>query len=592
MLQQFNSLARRLRRAVVAYRARTLSEPRCTPVIQPLEDRQFLSASPNLSGINVNTVNSALVAKSIPLLKGLGINSVRLWYSVNSYKDRKIDKVLKTAATFKKAGFDVMVSVNDSQGDVPKASDVKAMFTWLMQDATVRKSVDRWEIGNEPDRRDYWKGTLPQYVTGLLKPAYEALHAAGEKVVSAGVSWNPADVQKMIDAGMLNYTDYVGYHPYANGVSMVKTRIQQINAVVKGRKPLVASEWNVRGSEGNKTSWAKQVAEVSSAIDAGFDIPYYFCLVADRNSGARPGGIMNLNGSINTPFFNAVKTFADGTPIPNAPDPEPTPTPTPKPTPKPTPAPVPKPVFSISALSLVDTDTGKVLVKNLNPRHTIDLAKISARNFNFVATASNGTESVKFVFNGQTRVDNGDLYSALGDNGSKLAAWNVKTGRYTLSATPFSRNSATGTTGAARTINLRFIKSASNVTNNVASQVTPSITGFAIYNVATGHVISGYEKITTFARIDISKLPTRNIAVVAFVGEATRSVALQVNNGQVRYDQAYPFAFFGDSGNLRHLTNWSVRPGSYIFNATPYEGATAASTAGKILSIKIQFVES
>ena len=84
----------------------------------------------------------------------------------------------------------------------------------------MRKAVDRWEIGNEVDSANYFKGTLKQYVSNFLKPASDELHVAGEKVVSAGVSWNPEDVKEMIGYGMLDMVDYVGFHPYARGVKL------------------------------------------------------------------------------------------------------------------------------------------------------------------------------------------------------------------------------------------------------------------------------------------------------------------------------------------------------------------------------------
>jgi len=280
-----------------------------TSRIEELENRQLYSATHADIGINVNDNSSAAFQKAVPVMKQMGITTVRLWMGVN-WTQHKFTGVMQRAIDYHNAGFDVMVVVNSDKTSVPNSSDVKGWFEWAMGNNSLKSAVDRWEVGNEVDQKSYFSGSLHQYVDNELKPAYDVLHANGEKVVSAGVSWNPQDIQTMIGYGLLDNCDFIGFHPYANGVSTQKQHIQQLEDVVDGRKPLVASEWNIRGYENNKSAWAQAVEDAYTQVRDGFAFNYYFCLFV-QNTPAGPGAIMNEDGSKNTLFWNAVSTFQD-----------------------------------------------------------------------------------------------------------------------------------------------------------------------------------------------------------------------------------------------------------------------------------------
>jgi len=275
--------------------------------IEELENRQLYSATHADIGINVNDASTTAFQKAVPVMKQMGITSVRLWVGV-TWTKHTFTGVMQRAIDYHNAGFDVMVVVNSNSTAVPNSNDVKGWFQWAMTNSSLKSAVDRWEIGNEVDQKSYFSGSLQQYMDSTLKPAYSVLHGAGEKVVSAGVSWNPEDIKTMIGYGLLNTTDYIGFHPYANGVSTQKQHIQQLEDIVDGRKPLVASEWNVRGYENNKSAWAQAVEDAYTQVRDGFAFNYYFCLFV-QNTPAGPGAIMNADGSKNTLFWNAVATF-------------------------------------------------------------------------------------------------------------------------------------------------------------------------------------------------------------------------------------------------------------------------------------------
>jgi hypothetical protein len=280
-----------------------------TAAIEQLEDRQLMSASFKI-GIGVNDASSSFMNAASGKLKGLGVQTVRLWYSTD-FNSKSINGVLQRAIDYGNKGFDVMLEVAPKGGKQYSSSAITSWFNWAMGQSSLKNAVDRWEIGNEPDHSQYWQGSLSQYVNNLLKPSYNVLHAHGEQVVSAGPSWDPGDVQEMINAGMLNVTDYVGFHPYASGVSGVESSLSKIKSVVQGRKPLVASEWNVRGLEGNASAWSSAVKQVYADVANTFAINYYYA-ATKSSTPAGPGGIMYSDGSANTLFYNAFASFKNG----------------------------------------------------------------------------------------------------------------------------------------------------------------------------------------------------------------------------------------------------------------------------------------
>ncbi len=279
------------------------------PHIEALDLRRMMAVDDGAIGINVNDGSTAFMLKSTPVMKQLGVTTVRLWHDADFTKTPVWGGVLQRALDYKRRGFDVMLVIQTKDGADTDPADVKAWFEWALSNPQLKASVDRWEIGNEPDHARYWDGTLKSYVSDFLKPAARALHAAGEKVVSAAPSWNPDDVAEMISYGILSYTDYVGYHPYGRGVSVVKRRVALVNEIVAGRRPIIASEWNVRGFEDDAPeNWAQAVQDAYPSINRIFAYNYYYALRTVPTL-AGPAGILNRDGTRNTPFYNAFSSF-------------------------------------------------------------------------------------------------------------------------------------------------------------------------------------------------------------------------------------------------------------------------------------------
>jgi hypothetical protein len=110
----------------------------------------------------------------------------------------------------------------------------------------------------------------------------------------------------------------------------------------------------------------------------------------------------------------------------------------------------------------------------------------------------------------------------------------------------------------------------------------------ALYNADTDTVIPGYANVVSGVTLDLGKVGTRNIAVVAnTVG--SRSVVFSMN-GQVSLDDARPFASFGDRGN--NLLGMKLDKGEYSLSATSYAARGGAGKASKPVSLTFNVTNS
>ncbi len=397
--------------------------PRILPAItETLEERRLFAAAFDL-GVNINVGTSDVRDKGIPVMKQLGVKSVRVWFGPN-FGNPSWEGPLQRCLDYAAAGFDVMLIVNPQGGALTNATDVRNWFSWAMDNKSLRDAVDRWQIGNEIDSSHYWKGTFKQYVSNFLKPASEVLHADGEKVVSASVSWNPEDVRDLISEGILQYSDYVGYHPYASSISQLKSRVSAIKSIVAGRKPIVASEWNIRDYEDNKTKWASLVKEAFPIVRDAFAINYYFALLNTTATRAGPAGIMNSDGSKQTGFYNALAAGMNGAPVVDDDDN--------------TPSAIP----SVAKVSVYLESTGEKIIDSLQSGDVIDLSKYDTRDLRFVATAGSGVSSVKIAIDDGSITENYEPYEWM-----NYAAY---AGTHTIEATPHSKDHLQGTAGRMR----------------------------------------------------------------------------------------------------------------------------------------------
>ncbi len=265
-------------------------------------------ATPNWYFDGVSVTLAVDPAKVIPILKTLHVGSVRIWLTRNQSWDISTGhEGLTAAAAYKAAGFRVMMVVGDDA--VPTYAQANAFFTAVANEPNALKDVDLWEIGNEPNQPQFWKGTAQQYVDDVLKAALDAFHPLGATVVGAGPTWDVSYCQTLVTDGYLNYVDIANFHPYGSTPEQIYTRATGAIAAFAG-KPVLFSEWNIRNTSG-LADWAAKVdASRKLLATTGADSAFYFTLVVANTLGG-PGGLINADYTPNEPFFDMFKNFGE-----------------------------------------------------------------------------------------------------------------------------------------------------------------------------------------------------------------------------------------------------------------------------------------
>ncbi|MBC7783793.1 MAG: hypothetical protein H7144_08125 [Burkholderiales bacterium] len=363
--------------------------------LEPLETRRMLAGQhPIAINFNDESLWAGQFANTVAQAKSLGVTAVRLWLPFETYSDRPnaldpvpafadrnygdgaqrqnlAPEIIQRAFDLHREGFSVSVVVQPQFGRAPASdSDVRGLIRHFM-DATetpgssvkLKEVIDNWEIGNEVDVGFFWTPSinnktagLQRYVDNFLIPAADELHANGdhENVISAGVSYNPADLKIILDRlvyrGRVDAIDYAGFHPYGNydpakpSTNEPKYRTLTARAYAEeiGKK-LVATEWNVRGygTDGSRdATWAQAIDDIyRQVILPNYEIAYYFALTnnwAGRGGTitARPASALKHDTSLSVtssssyaqleqyynspivvsePFYSTVKSWQYGT---------------------------------------------------------------------------------------------------------------------------------------------------------------------------------------------------------------------------------------------------------------------------------------
>lgn len=270
------------------------------------EPHAALSASANqdvagyYDGINVNTSEDA--SRVIPVLNKLGVKGVRLFLGMKTWNHRGNGQDFLQAEKYRNAGFKVMMQVGTK--DVPTAEQATGLFRW-MKSKRGFSSVSMFQIGNEPNHYKSWHGSLNDYMK-LLKIAWKELKPTGAKIMGAGPTWDVDACRELKDLGYLNYVDYASFHPYGNSAEQVTSRLKEARSVFSS-KPLIVSEWNIRGQD-NAKDWANEIRKARDGIGKYSNAAYYFCLVK-CNTMAGPAGAVTTSFKPNGPFYDAVASF-------------------------------------------------------------------------------------------------------------------------------------------------------------------------------------------------------------------------------------------------------------------------------------------
>jgi PKD repeat protein len=121
----------------------------------------------------------------------------------------------------------------------------------------------------------------------------------------------------------------------------------------------------------------------------------------------------------------------------------------------------------------------------------------------------------------------------------------------------------------------------------------PSIARLTLVNADRDQTLAGFETLLEGAVLDVTKLGTRNLNVVAVGGSSTPgSVRFALNDStNFRTENAAPFALGGDSG-AGDFYAWTPAVGTYTLTATPYSGPNATGIAGAPLTVRFTVTRS
>lgn len=368
---------------------------RSVEFMDALEPRRLFAARYALAvNFNDEALWDSNFSAAVTQAKALGVQAVRVWFGFNTYDERPnawdpnppfgtipagddpkatpqqnwLQQSMKRAFDLKRAGFDVLAVLSPKGGAAPTSTGQVRTFVRYLMDAPetpgsnfkLSDAVDAWEIGNEVDVGEYWAPSkasksagLKSYVNNFLIPASQELHtgpsALWERVISAGVSYNPADVQTIISElvakGATSAVDSIGFHPYntytpgsSTNLILDNTKKAVAYAAAIG-KTVTATEWNVRGysvTGSQDATWAKAVDETyRNVILPYYDAGYYFALINNysaRSTGttsARPAGLLehtaNLDVTPTAPnadlqgWYTKLKGFYDSPMVPAEP---------------------------------------------------------------------------------------------------------------------------------------------------------------------------------------------------------------------------------------------------------------------------------
>lgn len=110
-----------------------------------------------------------------------------------------------------------------SSNDVPKAGLYPAFVTKAV--SRYAGTITHWELWNEPNLGEFWEGTTDEYVTRVLVPGADAVHAACAscKVVGPGLATVGGKYDVWMDAALAaakDKLDIVSGHVYASFVDL------------------------------------------------------------------------------------------------------------------------------------------------------------------------------------------------------------------------------------------------------------------------------------------------------------------------------------------------------------------------------------
>ncbi|SOD80271.1 choice-of-anchor Q domain-containing protein [Spirosoma fluviale] len=237
----------------------------------------------------------------------------------------------------------------------------------------------------------------------------------------------------------------------------------------------------------------------------------------------------------------------------------------------------------LAHLYLINADTDQP-IQELTNGQQLDLSLLPTKNLAIQAvTDPTVVGSVVFALSGQQshqQVETIAPYALFGDNQGDYSGWTPPLGNYTLTATPFSGAGGTGSIGTALSVSFTVIESTMPAPQRLAH--------LYLINADTDQPI---QELTDGQQLDLSKLPTKNLAIQAVTEPAVVGsvvFALSGRESRQQVETIAPYALFGD--NQGDFLSWTPSLGSYTLKATPYSSVGGTGVAGTPLSISFTVI--
>ncbi len=205
----------------------------------------------------------------------LKLHSIRPWIDTHDFCAYTTSDEVRRAIQYQAAGLTKSILFCCAQSRL-RACACTGAVAWygafaddiigrLDENPATRGAMLRVEVHNEPDLDDqYWDRSVADYVSRLLKPVYGALkqrHGDRVEVVSAGISWDVAELQKNARA-IAESCDAVGFHGYPKSRAQFSrlTEARQIAGSVNRRLIVTEGQCNFSQSTLTVAQRQKEVA--------------------------------------------------------------------------------------------------------------------------------------------------------------------------------------------------------------------------------------------------------------------------------------------------------------------------------------------
>ncbi|MDQ3394272.1 MAG: T9SS type A sorting domain-containing protein [Bacteroidota bacterium] len=244
------------------------------------------------------------------------------------------------------------------------------------------------------------------------------------------------------------------------------------------------------------------------------------------------------------------------------------------------------PTMSVLNFTLVNAETGEDIMP-VKEGDVIDLSMLPTDKLNIRAnTNPEYVGSVVFDLNDKKAVQTEIVnpYSLFGNfPGGIYKQWTPDPGKYSVSATPYSKPKAKGEKGTSLTINFEFIDSG----NPVADQ---QVVGYVLVNADTNEDLM---PIKDGDKINLATLETKNLNIRAnTIPENVGSVIFDLNdkkNFNTENVNPYSLAANFEGGSYK---SWVPETGVYTLTATPYTMINGKGASGKLKTIKFEIDDS